>query len=300
MTKPRYVRAGQTTMAQTRTYRGEYRFVPSTEVNQIIEYSLARAAQLSGVELHEFGVMLNHDHVLSRDSQGTRPKFFRIFHELVARALNRKFGERDHVYSRRAYTDPVLLTPECVLEKCVYVLANPVKHGYVRYERDWGGVSSYAMEYGVPKRIRRPDEFFSKDMPESIDLVITRPPDLHPELSDHQLRRVIRERVADRTRELRGEFQARGKVFLGMQRVRRLSRRSAPDYGPLRAGRRSDIRPKVAGGTAQMRRRFLEIVKDFVESYERTLARVMGGDLLAVFPAGTYRMRLLGLHAEPP
>lgn len=300
VTQPRYVRTGQVTMMQARTYRGEARFVPSTEVNAIIRYALARAAQLTGVRLYEFVACLNHPHILSRDDQADRPAFVRNFHSIVARALNHHFGERDQVFSSRRYTDPVLLTPESVLERAVYINTNPVKHGYVRYIKDWGGVASFEMEYGVPVMVPRPEGFFSDAMPQEIPLTIYRPDDIAPELSDVEVRQMVRRQSLDRARELRGEFAATGRIFVGMKRIRRRSRRSAPNYGPLQAGRSAEIRPKVAGGTRKRRSEYLQEIKCFVESYGSARRAIREGKLHVVFPPGTYGPRMMGLRSEPP
>ena len=54
-------------MAQKRCYRGEFRLRPDRAVTQAIAYSLAHSAQKYGIDLHEFQVLSNHDHILETD-----------------------------------------------------------------------------------------------------------------------------------------------------------------------------------------------------------------------------------------
>ena len=202
-------------MQQRRCLRREFRLRPDRLVVQIILYSLAYTANKYGVVLHEFIAMANHTHVTATDPRANRPAFLQLFHSLVARAVNAAFGEWDALWSAQPYSAPRLLEPDDILRKLVYVLANPVAAGLVRYCKDWAGPTSWNMEYGVPVKIARPPVFFSDKMPEEVELVIHRPPGLRPDLDDRELRALVRERARDEERKIMGKMLEAGRTSLG-------------------------------------------------------------------------------------
>ena len=71
------------------------RLPPTRELTLILEYALAYAAQQTGVLLHEFFVISNHDHEVFTDPEARAPEFWQIFHALAARAINAHFDEGD-------------------------------------------------------------------------------------------------------------------------------------------------------------------------------------------------------------
>ncbi len=86
-------------MVQKRCYRGEFRLRPDPVVRQILQYSLAYTADKHGIDLHEFVIMFNHDHIEKTDPLGKRPGFLRDFHSLVGRAVNAHFGDKESLWN---------------------------------------------------------------------------------------------------------------------------------------------------------------------------------------------------------
>jgi REP element-mobilizing transposase RayT len=274
-------------MQQKRCYRQEFRLRPETMINEIIEYVLAYCADKYDIELHEFVVMSNHDHLVHTDTQGNRPEFYGLFHSLVARAVNAVHGEWESVWSAQRYSAPTMEEPQDTLRKCIYTLLNPVDAELVRYAWDWQGVTSYRLEYGKPKVIRRPDAFFSDKMPEQVELVIRRPKGLRPELDNRQLRREIRAAVKREQRAVAERVRGKGRRFLGMDRVRKQPRHGSPRD----RGRRRGIRPTVAAKSKWTRIEALQRNQRFLAEHRDARSRFEKGERDVAFPAGTYLMR---------
>ena len=275
-------------MQQKRCYRQEFRLRPDRAVVQIVEYALAYCAERYDIDLHDFIVISNHDHLEHTDTRRNRPAFYGLFHSLVARATNAHFGEWESLWSAQRYSAPVLQEPQDAFDKSVYIHLNAVAAGLVRYAWDWLGVSSYSMEYDRPRTVERPEGFFSDKMPKTVELVIRRPKGLRPELTDRELRREIRATVKERQGAIVKERLANGKRILGMDRVLKQPRTGAPHD----KGRRRGIRPAVAAKSKWVRIEALQRNKQFVADHRQARLRFEAGGLDVTFPAGTYLMRL--------
>ena len=275
-------------MKQRRCLRREFRLRPDRLVVQIFLYTLAHAANKYGILLHDFVALSNHDHLVLTDPHTKRPAFLQLFHSLVARAVNAAFGEWDALWSAQPYSAPRLLEPDDILRKLVYTLANPVAAGLVRYCKDWSGPTSWNMEYGVPIKIPRPPVFFSKDMPDELELVIHRPAGLRPELTDRELRALVREQAHEKERELIGKMAEAGRAFMGMRRVLKQARHDTPSSRDERRG----IRPTIAGRSKWARIQALQQNARFLEEHEIARLAFAAGDRNVVFPHGTYLMRV--------
>jgi hypothetical protein len=152
-------------MAQKQCYGQQYRLRPDRLVRQIILYALGYAAGLYEILLHDFIVVSNHDHVVATDPYRNRPKFIGLYHALVARAVNSLYGDVDSLWSRRRHSAPRLLDEDSIFRRCVYTLLNPVKALAVRYAWDWGGVTSWGLEYDVPIVIKPPTSSSARPCP---------------------------------------------------------------------------------------------------------------------------------------
>jgi putative transposase len=287
MSKPRPIRHGDTCMEQKQCYGQELRLVPTPAVVQILLYGLAYFADKYKILLHEFMYMSNHEHLEFTDPLANRPLFLGSLHSLCARAINAEFGDKDALWSVRPYSAPVLQDPESRLERCVYMLVNAVKAELVRYAWEWPGASSWGLEYGKPITIRRPERFFSKDMPEEVQIVLHRPPGVRDDLDDRELRSSIREEVRRRQGDIAAEVRAAGRTFLGVKRVLRCSRRAVPKARPL-----FGMHPEVAAGDKELRIAALARNAIFRAEYELTRERRRSGDYTAIYPYGTYLARV--------
>jgi hypothetical protein len=274
---------------------------PDREVTQVIAYCLGYCAHKYEIDLNEFEVLSNHDHILDTDPFGRRPAFLQLFHSLVARCLNCHFNEGDAVFSAQRYSAPVLLDGESVFQHCVYVLNNAVDAEVVRYPWEWEGLSSWSMEYDKPVMIKRPDFFFSEDMPEQVELVIRRPPGVRPELSDRELRAAIREEARKQAGDIAAKVRAAGRAFVGMKRARRIPRRHSSRSRMSRGGHQKAIRPHFASTIPSLRIKALRKLKQFWSDHARCVEDFADGKTDVEFPAGTYKMRrVFGVRCRPP
>ena len=87
MTLPRPVIAGSTAMSTRRCTQRQYWLRPSKKTNRILLYCLAVAAERTGLQLHSFCCMSNHEHNVATDPLGKRPEFHHLFHTFVTDQL---------------------------------------------------------------------------------------------------------------------------------------------------------------------------------------------------------------------
>jgi hypothetical protein len=284
-------------MAQKRTIRGEFRLRPDPEDVQVYLYSMGYFSEKYGVILHEFSVPSNHDHPLFTDPNALRPRFLQQTHSLSARAINSRHGDFDSLWSGQRHSAPVLLTPDDIRRKCIYVLLNPVAAGLVRYAWRWEGVTSWHMEYGKPIKIKKPSFFFSKDMPDEVELVIHRPKGLYPGLSDAEARRKLREEVRVHQGEIIASFREQGRTFMGMRRVLRQPRDSSPRKRLSLGG----IRPHFASRSKWHRIEAARDLTQFWAEHEAARLAFEGGQYDVEFPPGTYLMKQrFHVNVRPP
>ncbi len=270
---------------------------PDSIVVHIYLYLLALYSTKYGILLHEFVGMSNHDHPLFTEPTGLGPRLLQQLHAQFARAVNRHFGESDSMFSVKPPSVVRLLAPSDIVRKCIYVLLNPVRAGLVRYAKDWAGVTSWHMEYGVPITIARPAVFFRRSMPATVQLVIVRPPGLFPGLSDREARAKLRaEALIEQGRTIE-ERRRNGLSFMGMRRVLRQPRHRVPAQQPHTGG----ISPQVASTDKDARIAALRQIACFVDEHREARLSFEAGDYGVEWPYGTYQMRVrFNVRVKPP
>jgi REP element-mobilizing transposase RayT len=260
---------------------------PGRLVNQVFLYLLALAARRHGIRIHAFCVLSNHYHLILTDPHARLPAFGQLLDALVARALNTSLGRSESFWAPNSYSAVALATPEDILTKAAYVLANPVAAGLVRSGRDWPGLWSGPERVGTTIVAPRPRHFFSPkgQLPESVALELTAPPGF---ASADDFARALRGALAERE-----VIERQGKSFLGAARV--LAQR--PTARPTSAEPRGGLNPRVAARDKWKRIEALRRLSDFLAAYREALAAWLRDDPAVVFPAGTYLMRVL--HGAP-
>jgi hypothetical protein len=288
VTRPRLIKAGQVVMGTRRCSERRFFLRPNAATDQLFLYCLARAVRISGVQLHEFQVLSNHYHVVFTDVRGERPEFFRELNQFVSRGVNAELGRWESFFAPGSYNGVVLFDANAIERKCLYTLCNPVEHGLVKLPEYWDGVSSWHMEYGESKTIRRPKGFFSETSGKTREeetLTLVRPEDLYPGLSDTEARAQLRDKAREKSHAIAKQLKKDGGSFMGMKRVRKQPTNSSPD---TRAPRRG-IRPTVAGNK-WARIEALQRNEAFLESHRDARLRFEAGERDVVFPLGTYLM----------
>ncbi len=288
-------------MSQKRTFRGEFRLPPTRELTQILEYALAYAAQQSGVLLHEFFVISNHDHEVFTDPEARAPEFWQIFHALAARAINAHFDEGDSLWSTLPVNSQVLQSPSVVWDKLLYTLNQSVDAAITHYPGQWEGVTSWKLEYGVPKVVKRPAVFFDSRMPETIELMIHRPANVRPDLDDVELRAAVRAAAQHQAGDIRRAIQSQGRGFIGMERCKKLPRNYGTTTKMRPGGWASGFAPAISAPDPETRVRAITELQTFRADHRESMHAYRAGQHDVVFPAGTYKMRVqFGVRCHPP
>lgn len=283
MTTPRQVLPGAVYLITRRCLHRELLLRPCKAVNQIFAYVLALAARRYGVEVHAFCVLSNHYHLVVTDPHGRLPAFQQFLGAFVARAINAHLGRWETFWAPSSYSAVALATPEDIVAKAAYALANPVAAGLVPTGRSWPGLWSRPELVGGRLRVKRPDSFFDRKgwLPECIDLELKAPPGFQtPQEFGARLRAELSRQELEACR--------RHPAFLGAEGVLAQSpfdRRRSPEP-------RRRLSPRIAARDKWKRIELLRRLKSFLADYREALQVWREGLVDPVFPAGTYLMRV--------
>jgi REP element-mobilizing transposase RayT len=288
MTAPRQVLRGSTYLVTRRCAQQQFLLKPSETVTAVFGYVLAVAARRYGILVHAYCVMSNHFHLVVTDPTAQLPDFEQYLASLVARALNAFYGRWEAFWGPSSYSAVKLVTPDDIVEKAAYTLANPVAAGLVRHGREWPGLwSSPERVGGRPERVERPKLFFSTTgfMPESETLELVAPPGF---ASAEEFRAELRARLEEHEQKAAGALEAKGRGFLGVRRVLAQKHTDRP------AGRepRRKLNPRIAARDKWKRIEALLRLKEFLKAYREALELLRRGITNVVFPAGTYLLRV--------
>ncbi|MGC3997726.1 MAG: hypothetical protein QM767_09610 [Anaeromyxobacter sp.] len=98
---------------------------------------------------------------------------------MVAKALNALHGRWENFWAPDSYSAVELVSPDDVVEKIAYTLANPAAAAdLVEHGREWPGIWTAPRDIGGPaKPVKRPGHYFVEEgaMPEAAELVFTVP-----------------------------------------------------------------------------------------------------------------------------
>jgi REP element-mobilizing transposase RayT len=293
MTLPRRVLAGTVYLITRRCSERRFLLRPSKALNELFRFTLAVAAQRTGVRIHAFCVMSNHYHLVLTDPRARLPRFAQYLHALVAKATNASLGRWEHFWAPDSYSAVALESSRDVLDKIAYVLANPVSAGLVAHGREWPGLwSAPGLIGGDAVPVPRPKPFFRKNGP----LPAFAPLRLHrPECgcSDEEFDARLQERLANAEDAAAARMTAERRAFLGPEWILAQKPSGRPASGEPRRG----LKPRVASGDKWKRVEALQRLADFVSSYREALSAWKRGFRYALFPPGTYLLRVAhGAH----
>ncbi|MBI5068860.1 MAG: transposase [Deltaproteobacteria bacterium] len=287
MTAPRQVLPGATYLVTRRCTQRQFLLRPGRLVNEVFLYLLALGAKRYGVRVHAYCVLSNHYHLLVTDPGARLPAFCQYLDGLVARALNALRGRWESLWAPDSYSAVSLATPQDIIDKAVYVLANPVAAGLVRSGRAWPGLWSGPELVGTTVTAARPTHFFSSEgaLPESVALHLTAPPGF---ASVKAFRDALANALAEREASERS-----GRSFLGVARVLKQRPTGQPAPGePRRA-----LNPRVAARDKWKRVEMLGRLTGFLVAYREAWEARRAGKHGVAFPFGTYLLRVL--HGVP-
>jgi hypothetical protein len=211
--------------------------------------------------------------------------------ESIAKCINALLRRRESVWAPGSYGSLRLETPDDVLSKTVYTLANPVSSGLVAHSERWPGRVSRPQDVGrTVFTARRPRRFFRSKgrMPQHVSLRLTPP----PEAEGHECRdrwvSGLEEALEAREAELRRDAASTGRRFLGAKRILRQSPFQRAETAEVGGERQ----PRIACRDKWRRLAAILCWRDFLAAYREAWKRFRGGDRTVEFPYGTYGMRV--------
>jgi putative transposase len=228
-------------------------------VNDIFLYVLALAARRYGMRIHAACVLSNHFHLVVTDPDARLPAFVQYLCSQVARATNAALGRWEALWAPGSYSAVKLETPEDIVAKAAYALANPVAARLVRRAREWPGLRTSPDDIGTRLRAQRPTVFFRPKgyLPESAELELSAPPgfasadEFRNQLSTALLALESEAAVAD------------GPAVLGAAKVLAQKPWTRPSPGEPRRG----LNPRVAARDKWKRIEALGRLKEFLSAY---------------------------------
>lgn len=296
MTAPRQILSGVTYHVTRRCAQRELLLRPSELVNETFLYVLGVALRRYGLLLHGFCVLSNHFHLVVTDPGARLPAFEQYLDSLVARSLNAALGRWEAFWASGSYSAVTLATPEDVIDRLAYSLANPVAAGLVPKASEWPGLWSSPERIGGEKIVaRRPEHFFRPggSMPESVELQLTVPPGFD---DVQQFRERLAHALAEREQLAAERMRAERRSFLGVRRVLA----QEPTARPASVAPRRGLRPRVGARDKWKRIEALGRLRSFLNEYREALKALRAGLRDVVFPNGTYWLRVAhGVRCAP-
>lgn len=296
---PRIVLPGSTVLVTRRTTRRHHLFAPDPAMRALFTYVLAVCAAKFDILVHAVVLMSTHEHIVLTDPHGVLPDFLRELHRLVALGTKVLRKWEGAVWDSEKTSVVRLLTPQSIVEKIAYCMANPVAAGLVRRACDWPGLTTLPAELGrAALQATRPTFFFDPEnaqWPESASLTLTMPPALEGQTSLEEFRRQVVVELERQEKEARDQAAKAGRTFLGADRCRRTSPyRRARSFEPLR-----DRNPTFAVGRGNREAFFAaaEGLRLFRSAYREALRLWRQGIRDVEFPLGTWAMKRLHVAA---
>lgn len=270
------------------------------------------AVHMEGTHLHMIVVVDNPDDVKD---------FMERFKTESAHAVNRLLGRRKRTVWCEGYHSAPLLNEEAVLNQLVYLYVNPVKDGLVESISEYPGVTSYKMlrtntlTRSCP-RVRRSTLGFIKKRKRNLRGFLSTKQQIEANSSEtlvfaiepkawmgafniveKERQDLIHNELFERIRAYEvasksERAQARARV-MGAERLMRQA--IDPSYVPERSGHRACC---ICPGDKELRKRFIQWVKDLIYEARMVYQRWKSGDFSVPYPLGLYPPSMPKL-AEP-
>jgi REP element-mobilizing transposase RayT len=288
MSAPRQVVPGASYLVTRRCAQRQFLLRPSGLTNQTFLYVLALAAARYRVDVHAFCVLSNHVHIVLTDPRAALPAFQQFLDALVARAVNASLGRWEAFWAPDTYSAVRLVSPADIVDKAAYTLANPVEAGLVASGSAWPGLWSAPDRIGGERFVvERPKHFFDPKggLPDRVTLQLTVPPGF---ASAGEFRSELESALDRREADARSRYKGRG-GFLGVARVLQQKPFGRPAPGEPRRG----MNPRVASRDKWKRIEALGRLAQFLKSYGAAWVARRRGATDALFPHGTYLLRVL-------
>ena len=288
MSQPRPIIPGATYLVTRRTLRRHHLLRPDADMHELVTYAFAVCAARYSVRVHGYCAMSTHIHSVVTDVDGTLPLFLAQFHRIVALATKVMRKWEGAVWDHEQTSLVRLETPEAVVDKMAYVIANPVAAGLVRYASDWPGAKSLTAELARGRQsARRPSAWFDPESwPDEAVLELSAPAHV-PARDVDAWREAVATAVVEHERRARHDVERRGWAFVGLKRLRDMSPyERATSFEELRSRN-----PTFAVGAArEAYSAAVRSLRAFREAYRAALRAWREGTRGVAFPTGTWWM----------
>jgi len=304
MTLARQILPGKTYLITRRCSQRQFLLRPSDTINQICSFCLFYAAQKYHIQVHAFCFMSDHYHLVVTDPEGMLPKFQHWLNAYIAKCINQFLDREENLWTPGSYSAVRIETEEItasydILEKMVYTLTNPVSAGLVRYSFQWPGLWSAPSSIGKGiLKTRRSKKFFHPDgsIPKTASITLV-PPPTYSDMPEEAFSKLLREKIEEKEKIIHKRFEAEGRTFMGAKKVKA---QSCYDRAVSREAKR-ELNPRIACKDKKKRIQVLEDLKQFFSAYRKAWKRYCEGVRDVIFPAGTYKMRVVyGVHCHSP
>lgn len=292
---------GTTYLISRRCTQRQLLLEPSEATNEVFKYVLALSASRHGIQVHAVCVMSNHFHLVATDPDGVLPAFLQLLNGFVARAMNKVLHRWESFWAPSSYNAVTLATPQDILDKVAYTLANPVAAGLVTRARDWGGVWTAPKDIdGGRIEASRPDTFFRTrgGLPDVATLELTPPPgfdsardfveNLESALASREQAALLDSAPGDL--DFRPAPPSEGN--LGARRRKSSEEASKGIRTPATPAPRRNLRPRFAARDRETHQLLASRLRQFLCAYREAWAAFKKGSEQVVFPEGTYWMRV--------
>lgn len=318
-TPPRYIVPGQTLYLTIEAARRQFRFVPRNDLVESIRFIFWYCAKKYGMAVHEALWMSNHAHICLTDVQGILPNFMCQMNSLISRQINALLDDTG-TNIQKGYSSIEIADDASMLRLSSYTLANPCAADLVSKASEWEGFSTYKHDYNQPFIVERPKcGIWREDnsphsertrtgdsitpntpppsrwrrkpskLPELVEGVLDRPK-IMPELSDKELRRLVRHETGmkedlakDKRREAKKDVLGCKAILAQDSNARPRKRRELFKRQPLVASHNEELKQFRVNRIHAFRQRYREALDRFLE----------WGAGQALFPKGTWKMRVL-------
>jgi hypothetical protein len=287
-----------------RTTRRYFLFTPDDAgvVKNLFWYCLAVCAEKHGVIVHAAMLMSTHLHLVYTDARGVQPDFKRDLHRLFALGIKAMRGWPEEVFKAGQGGEHEPLNEAALVEDIAYAIANPSAALAVRYAKDWPGAKTAPRDIG--RRVivaTRPSHFFDSDnpqWPEVATLHIQMPAALELAYGIEAAQRLISAEVKRLESQALERSKRSGVPFKGARRVMQTPHTTRACKHELFG--KVNPRFRAAGDRDQARKKVAEM-HQFDCDYGHALERWTAGDRHAIFPHGTWAMRVQhGVRCHPP
>lgn len=268
-------------------------------LNNFIGYALGVCLERYGIDLHAFVAMSTHLHDNLTDVRGELPAFKTTFHAWLGRGINALRGRSGNFWSGDQSVDvrpgdPRLDddgndVPRTALDDLVYTLTNPVKDGATRNGGRWPGFTTYGWKFGETRTFKRPDWFFDPEnpnLPDQVDITLTRPKDVLPELDDEQFYDELMRQIRVRETEIQAHMREGNRRFKGERKIlkQHWNRHATTPEARFKVAKRVRDRDPKRVRAALARDKAWRLL------YADARRRMLAGETDVEFPFGTWRM----------